>query len=110
MSTKPRVYILVSENTKNNWYVKIGITSRLRERIRQIQRGVPFEISSAWKLNVSDIRDCRKIEKIFKTLLHDHNTRGEWFEFDSDTFDSALVPATEAVSIMVNDEFEEYTW
>lgn len=102
---KIRFYIMLSEEIKDEWYIKIGITSNLRKRISAIQRGVPFQIAETFYMNIESLADGRKYEKFFKELLKKYNTRGEWFVFNDGTFNDILVPATESFQIMVENTF-----
>lgn len=70
------VYLLSGYSYGHSGFFKVGITSNLRERVRQISRSVPFEIS----LSVA-VRDENplQLESDFIGKYGHYLVKGEWF-------------------------------
>lgn len=68
-------------------YIKIGMTTNLKQRIRNLQSGCPFKLS-LW----ATIRTENPIgiERYLIAKFSDFNVRGEWFSLPDDEIDSLL--------------------
>lgn len=71
-----QVYVLESVSG----LVKIGITNKLKRRIREIETASGYKIVSQWSTKQSDL--AREIEQAVHKILKDCREQGEWFSVD----------------------------
>lgn len=64
-------------------YVKIGITSSLDNRIKQVQTGCPLSIHRVKYIQVHSRNEALDIESSIHVAFNKHNTHGEWFIKDA---------------------------
>lgn len=58
--------------------VKIGVTTDLRKRLKDLQTGSPIPLTLLWKTP-----GTRGLEAEVHTFLDPYRTHGEWFDFGS---------------------------
>lgn len=102
------VYVIVATSGA----VKIGITSNVDTRLKELQTGNHEQLSVLYKLEVAN----RTIATAIESLLHDryarHALRGEWFSVDADRlvedirFVSAFAKLVRSASVEMIEEQE----
>ena len=65
---------------RTDGFVKIGISSNVERRIKQIQTGCPLHIYMVRYWSVSNRVLAKRIESELHNALSDRNTFGEWFK------------------------------
>ena len=65
-------------------YIKIGVSQRPEQRIKDLQIGNPFKIILLLKIIYDD---CYGIEKKLHNYFDKNNVSGEWFSIDKDIKD-----------------------
>lgn len=60
-------------------YIKIGITSNINSRIKQVQTGCPISIHKVIYKKALNRSEALKSEKNLHLLFSENNTFGEWF-------------------------------
>jgi Meiotically up-regulated gene 113 len=78
MSQPGYVYIIRGVGTA---YIKVGKTTSLERRLRDLGHGVPFKIAL---LYAHLVHDMDREEQRLKALYAPFRTRGEWFEFPAE--------------------------
>lgn len=64
--------------------LKIGFSSDIRKRIKQMQTGHPAKLELLWKLYVGTEREYAvKVEKMIHRLCEKERIRGEWFKLSA---------------------------
>lgn len=77
---KPKyVYVIGAPGSAT---VKIGITTSVADRLRQIQSMSPVELEVLWARPGS-----QELERSLHRHFADHRSHGEWFTFDDDAVD-----------------------
>lgn len=82
--TMPAVYVL---STPNFEFIKIGVSTALKQRLTNIQTACPFEIE-LW-LTIRSPKH-KEIEAHLHERMQHCKTKGEWFAPDSDDLDDLL--------------------
>lgn len=63
-------------------HIKIGLSSDIQKRIREIQVGNPFEVEVVWEKYIgSDSRKARDTETAIHAACDEFHVRGEWFDY-----------------------------
>lgn len=74
-SLMPVQYVYVISGKQG--YVKIGRSYRLEERLRELQRTSPIDISLIYKF---ETQSADKLERLVHEDLSEHRKHGEWFD------------------------------
>lgn len=72
------LYFVVAEEVKK---VKIGITTDIKHRIREMQVGCPIDLSVYAFVDLFGKSNAFKAEKKAHDVFRHHHHRGEWFHF-----------------------------
>jgi len=78
MSREGYVYILGTRGI----YYKIGRSSKLDRRIKQLKIQLPFPVKVLYAVKV---RDCAYTEAKLHDLYFERRLNGEWFELDAES-------------------------
>lgn len=95
----PMVYVLMTTDYE---YMKVGVTKNIKQRMRNIQSGCPFELFLYNSYRHVDYRSAQVFERTLIAILSDSHLRGEWFSpsaLDTDLINSefeAINKATRA--------------
>jgi Meiotically up-regulated gene 113 len=71
------VYVILEETQRH--FVKVGFTSNLKRRIRDLQTGNPDPLVLVAKVRSSP-EAYRSLERDLHEKLRNHRVRGEWFD------------------------------
>lgn len=63
--------------------VKVGITTDLIARMRQMQTGSPFKLQLLYAMPCDDRANAREHESAFHFVYAEHRLTGEWFNLDA---------------------------
>ena len=91
------VYFIQSEATKR---IKIGHTSSLKYRLRELKTGCSDNLYYIGTLFFSTITKAREVEKCLHLIFKDYRLHGEWFEPDQNlvTFIKKHIKDTEELA------------
>lgn len=77
------VYLIACRNA-NSVCIKIGVSSSLRSRLRNLQTACPYYITDVLAMPMESRREARTTETVLKKLLVSHRLQGEWFAATND--------------------------
>ena len=81
-------------------HTKIGYSSNVSNRIREIQCSSPFDVEVVWlKVLGSERSYARRAETAVHSLCEGYHIRGEWFDFQVITALRNIVSIDDCISI-----------
>ena len=75
---KPTLYLMVLGDEAE--YVKIGVTSNLARRIRNVLTASPLMFKCIHHLDCKDMPQAKRLEKWFQEFMRSKWIRGEWYD------------------------------
>lgn len=77
------LYLVQAKTLAHEW-VKIGITTDIRNRVQGIACGCPVPIDVVWHRPIGRQSEADWAEKAIHAAMQDHWTSGEWFAIECD--------------------------
>ncbi|MFE5321666.1 GIY-YIG nuclease family protein [Paenibacillus sp. NPDC056579] len=87
------IYIVVC-SYKDDFFIKIGRTKNLYQRIKNIQTGSPHQITNIFVVFSEFGEEIYGLESVFHKLIDQYKMKGEWYLGSEDffmLFDSILI-------------------
>ena len=73
------VYLIVADAGDEIGLVKVGITRKIKERLRILQTASPFKLSVLHTFDFPDRQIATEVESCFHATQADRQACGEWF-------------------------------
>lgn len=103
-TNKPHYLYVISQAQSD--FCKVGITSDVPARIRQLQTGNPEKIIILRVIVCKDEEQAKALEKAFHERYADFKAQGEWFAVNGIRVLSDINFALELALVMNSDAFE----
>lgn len=86
------IYVMFSEirGITDTMHIKIGISNNVNDRLKGVQTGNPGTVHLIQSFPAG--RDAQKHELHLHKKYKQYSTGGEWFEFNSEEFESQILP------------------
>ena len=82
------IYMLWADSPDHEFLIKIGQTTNMKNRIRNIQSGCPFNVRPFIAFQTIE---PGKDERLILDQFSEYQLRGEWFNLPVDVFDELVL-------------------